>query len=796
MKSVRLTRRSTVLSLAVLVLSSLVVQMAMAGPADELPAHELPVDEGVDAAKDLLRAPGPYTKPVRKAAAAQPKESLTPSPGKEHGGGSSTMAFLNHPAPETIRNAHAALEPSIGVDLRANDALLLMNTTVAKVAWDDTVFPPVASWSDVSPTVNVPATLDPILWTDRSTGRTFLNQLLGEVSFNAVTDDGGATWQTTQPATAAPSFDHQTIGAGPYPPGAAGGLSYPNAVYYCAQAGLHINTGKGFNSASQCARSDTGGLTWGAPLPMNLFDCAGLHGKVVVGRDGAVYVPHKDCYDAAADRRAQGVLVSRDGGVTWDLSIVPGTDPSEGDPAVAVDAGNRLYFLGGQRQDDGGLANSHPVTATSADGGRTWSAVTDVGAPFSLRNSEFDMAIAGDAGRAAVAFLGTPTAGDGQDANFDGEWHLYVASTFDGGQSWTTVDATPTDPVQRGCIWMGGGSNPCRNLLDFATMTVDAEGRVMVGYADGCTGRCVQAGASPAQSRDRLGTIARQVVGQRLLAAFDTEGPDVLHVSAGGPYRTRVGTPVLLTASALGGTGRYRYSWDLDGDGGFDDARGASVEHTPTEAGTRTIAVRVADRSMRAYDSAELVVEPAAGPERTLHDWSFDNGESCNTQGWTTFTVAADFGTDLPSVQTAKWHLRAKAPSSAPCAWYHGIDVLELYPDQQYTVLRSPCIALTDAVSAAIEFGRAGVLEQGADGTQYDFLTVEAAPCGVTASQSLAKFGGAAGDLDAEPAVYQRERVDLSAFAGSSVQVWFVIRSDLVVEERGYQIDDVRIAVS
>ena len=50
-------------------------------------------------------------------------------------------------------------------------------------------------------------------------------------------------------------------------------------------------------------------------------------------------------------------------------------------------------------------------------------------------------------------FPGTPTGGNAQDpANFTGEWHLYIAHTYDGGATWTLVDATPTDPVQRGSI--------------------------------------------------------------------------------------------------------------------------------------------------------------------------------------------------------------------------------------------------------------------------------------------------------------------------------------------------------
>ena len=54
---------------------------------------------------------------------------------------------------------------------------------------------------------------------------------------------------------------------------------------------------------------------------------------------------------------------------------------------------------------------------------------------------------------------------------------------------------TPNDPVQRGCIWTGGGANICRNLLDFFDVTMDKQGRVQVGYDDGCAGSCAQSAA-------------------------------------------------------------------------------------------------------------------------------------------------------------------------------------------------------------------------------------------------------------------------------------------------------------
>ena len=137
----------------------------------------------------------------------------------------------------------------------------------------------------------------------------------------------------------------------------------------------------------------------------------------------------------------------------------------------------------------------HPRVAISRDRGLTWGKSIDVGAPFGIRNSEFAMVVAGDGDRAAVAFLGTTTPGSTQAASFgkNGRRRSSAASgtctsprPTTAAASWTTVDATPKDPVQRGCIWNGGGGNPCRNLLDFNAMTIDKTGRVMVGFADGC----------------------------------------------------------------------------------------------------------------------------------------------------------------------------------------------------------------------------------------------------------------------------------------------------------------------
>jgi hypothetical protein len=175
-----------------------------------------------------------------------------------------------------------------------------------------------------------------------------------------------------------------------------------------------------------------------------------------------------------------------------------------------------------------------PRIAVSRDRGAHWTPSVDVGIPAGIHNSEFAEVIAGDGDRAAFAFLGTPTRGSDQPDGFgksaDGKsytgatWHLYVATTYDRGAHWTLVDGTPKDPVQRGCIWNGGGSNPCRNLLDFNDITIDREGRVLVAYTDGCAGRCLTdptylSGNFPGGIRNPA--VIREDCGRGLYAAYD-----------------------------------------------------------------------------------------------------------------------------------------------------------------------------------------------------------------------------------------------------------------------------------
>jgi hypothetical protein len=72
---------------------------------------------------------------------------------------------------------------------------------------------------------------------------------------------------------------------------------------------------------------------------------------------------------------------------------------------------------------------------------------------------------------------------------------------------------------------MCAGGTSCgsgRNLLDFMDANVTTDGRVVVGYADGCIGACAGPNGTKAQSVDAYATVAYQSAGKGLFAAYDT----------------------------------------------------------------------------------------------------------------------------------------------------------------------------------------------------------------------------------------------------------------------------------
>jgi hypothetical protein len=456
-------------------------------------------------------------------------------------------------------------EPSIGANWISKNALFLSLNTTFRVKFDDSCpVTPSATWTNKSALGTSVISLDPILFTDPETGRTQVSELLANplVSASAFSDDDGESWTPSQGAGIGSGVDHQTIGGGPFHAPIPTGTAYSHAVYYCSQD----------IAEAGCAVSLDGGLTFGPAVPIYAGQCGGLHGHIKVAPDGTAYVPNKGCGENEA------LVVSEDNGMTWTIRKVPNSLPADSDPSIGISKagansrGGRVYFAFADNNND-------PVVAVSDDKGQTWHNVYNV-AP-GIHNVAFPAMVAGDDDRAAFAFLGTSATGSLQARSFPGAWHLYVASTFDGGKTWSTSDATPNDPVQRGPIWMAGGAEISRNLLDFMDATIDQDGRVLIGFADGCFAACTQApDAARGNSYSAIASIARQSGGRRMFAAKDPAEP------------TLPGAPT-LTITRNGAIARL--TWSEANDGG-SPVTGYSVYRNGARIGT-TSATSYADTS-------------------------------------------------------------------------------------------------------------------------------------------------------------------------------------------------------
>jgi hypothetical protein len=468
------------------------------------------------------------TAPYSGTASAAPQTPPPPPPAPQDAG--PKIGYENFEAPGVLTQVtqtssggltveyigRGAGEPSIGSNWKSGVTNFQSDLETLFIQFDDSCSAlPRDSWVNRRAPTSQFVDSDPIGFTDRDTGRVFAGELTllsPDTYKTSYTDDDGLTWVPDQTGGLGSAVDHETVGGGPYhvdpntgqaPPHSP---TYPNAVYYCSQD----------IAAALCSRSDDGGLTYGPSIPIyNLSACQGLHGHVKVSPvDGTVYIPNRAC-----GKPQSALVVSEDNGITWTIKPVENTTFTDtaatDDPAVGVDNAGKVYFAFAA----GGTAAG---VAVSDDKGATWTNIYDIGAVYGIKNVAFPAAVAGDAGRAAVAFYGSTTAvGDSNTGDFSGVWHLYVAHTFDGGSTWTTTDVTPTMPMQRSGLLRGGGGDTTRNLLDFFDMTTDRDGRVLVGYVNGCAGgTCAQAAASAkGNAYSTVASIARQSSGRRLLVA-------------------------------------------------------------------------------------------------------------------------------------------------------------------------------------------------------------------------------------------------------------------------------------
>jgi len=450
--------------------------------------------------------------------------------------------YMNYPAGTSQANGDN--EPSMGVDWNPNVpglreiagqtrkntggvAFFTGDTIQWRSNFDDCSSPAINVWEDMN--APIVTGLDPIGFVDHFTtaqlglnntpphtpGRVFGLDLAAGTSTAAFSDDDGQSWTALIAGNYPAGPDHETLGGGPFhapiptPPAPA----YPNAIYYCSQNGVQN---------AECSRSDDGGLTYGPGVP--IFDptvCGGgIHGHVKVSPQGTAYVPNSSCGEGNPVG-TNGVATTTNNGITWEERNVPNSTGSQ-DPAIGIGL-NNVGKPAGQVPNTiyvGWIAaDGHAHIAHSGDEGVTWQDDKDISSIVGSEHAVFPIVVAGDDNRAAYAFLGTV-----KDFYPKKIWHLFIATTYDGGKNWILVDATPNDPVQIGDVCLLGiGCNGSRNLLDFNGIDVDREGRVLVGYTDGCV-NCSNT-QNITQSSQGHGTIARQAGGRRLFSAFDPVEP-------------------------------------------------------------------------------------------------------------------------------------------------------------------------------------------------------------------------------------------------------------------------------
>lgn len=481
------------------------------------------------------------------------------------------VSFTVHVSPAGV--ADGAGEPSIGASWKSGNTLFQAGTQTDRVSFADGPGATRATWTKATAPTAL-TSFDPILFTDSVTGRTVESQLVSSAflpgaptgvgcSLSEYTDDDGQTWVPSEGCSTPALYDHQTVGGGAFTNPTRATTSYPRSFYYCSQGEV----------TALCGQSTDGGLTYGPgtaiyPIDMSgngsMGGCLGLHGHIRVAPDGSAYVPNSMCGGPSGH---QAVAATENDGQSYTVRPIPDAAPNpvRSDPSVAAGAGNTLYFA--YEAGDGTIrAAVSPGNDAAMRHGKGWLASQDLGAPLGVKYGVFPAVIAGDDDRAAVAFLGsTVPAADPktiyEDKSYPGVWHLYVATTTDRGASWHTTDVTPNDPVQRGCIYWGNSTctSAQRNLLDFFDITLDRSGRVLVGYADGCTGTCVTtagpASANSGNTESAKGTIARQQCGPALFAAGDATLAAVCSAQAAGAVSAVVPEAPYLPLVVLAGGG-------------------------------------------------------------------------------------------------------------------------------------------------------------------------------------------------------------------------------------------------
>jgi hypothetical protein len=436
------------------------------------------------------------------ALAAHPSEADSRTAQAHRANGKETTAPGPLPKPRMFSLHHAAGEPTIGITREGYVAVTAGNGCVTSctgsVEMTKTVTPGERTvfitrdhgrtWQDISPgAAGVSphaASLDPYLFVDRSAenARIFdidLNAACNELSFS---DDFGTTWVTNPLSCGEPVNDHQTVFSGR--PISSPTIGYPKIVYYCFNKLLYTT----------CTKSLDGGITFIPTLGANQIECSGLNGHGVSNSKGWVLLPYTGCGNAPE------LAISKDEGNSWSTVRLPGK-VNGGDPSVAVDRNDNLYYLWNN-------AERLPVLSTSTDGGKHWSKPVNVVAPGVLRTDLATLAV-GSPGKVAIAYYGTT-----YDSDRKAFWNGYLAEgTGVLGKNPMFYSASindPRHPLKTGAC----GPGRCGRVLDFIDVEIAPDGQAWAAYVDACGAVCEKTAVESVE--DNAGIIGTLVGGPRL----------------------------------------------------------------------------------------------------------------------------------------------------------------------------------------------------------------------------------------------------------------------------------------
>ncbi len=392
-------------------------------------------------------------------------------------------------------------EPTMGITSQGNLFVATFETVQRSqdkgATWEQ-VYDFALEGAPVDPFFNA----DPMLWVDPITDIVYDAPMYPALACSSIimSSDEGESW--TERHGACPviqPFDRQTLSSGPPGPDAppVAGAAHPTVLYLC------------YNqlASTSCLMSYDGGLTWPANQPVwdsvtappGSEDCAGQNGHPMAAPDGTMVVPKSWFCEGLF------LAVSTDSGLTWEVRTGPQVGGDTLSPEIAFTPDGTMYAL--WQGDD-----HRTYLARTTDVGQSWDGPWVVNPP-GVGSTVFAAMAAGDDGRIAMGFLGTEDSTDyPPDVNETARWHLHVVTSEDAGSAeptFTSYQVTPDeDPVQVGPIWIGGGGDPSRNLLDFIDGAMHPDGTFVVSYTEGCTDGCAgEPNATAEDSRDRQAAV-------------------------------------------------------------------------------------------------------------------------------------------------------------------------------------------------------------------------------------------------------------------------------------------------